>query len=90
MPTNLPAMFQGSGKIFILCQNCGLIHVSFNLKKKTQLDCTGEKLSGFFSCLSQTGKDFSEFNVIILCLTRICTQLALLSPEYGESPHSTS
>ena len=71
MLSNLPPMFQELGKISILCQNCGLIGVSFNLMKKTQLDWVGENLSAFFSCLSQIGKDFSGFKVIILCLTRI-------------------
>lgn len=90
MLPNLPAMFQELGKIFILCQNCGLIGVSFNLMKKTQLYWVRENLSACFSCLSQIGKDFSAFKVIIRCLTRVCTQPALLSQEYGESPHSTS
>lgn len=58
MLPNLAAMFQGLGKIFILCQICGLIGVSFNLMKKTQLDWVGENLSAFFSCLSHIGKAF--------------------------------
>lgn len=83
-------LFQGLGDIFILRQNYGLIGVSFNLMKKTQLEWVRKNLSAFFSCLSQIGKGSSGFKVITLCLTRICTQLALPSREYVESPHSTS
>lgn len=43
-----------------------------------------------FGAISPCSATKGSFKVIILCLTRICSQPALLSLEYGESPCRTS